>query len=56
MGLVERVADVREMRNEYNTLIGKPDANRQLEWQSHRLKDNIKMYVEDSGCEGVDRI
>jgi hypothetical protein len=43
-----------EMRNAYNTLVGKSDGKRPLERPRRRWEDNIKMYGKEIGWEGVD--
>jgi hypothetical protein len=39
--------------NVYSVLIGKPERTRQLEKQSCRWEDNIKMDLKEKGCENV---
>jgi hypothetical protein len=39
------VAQMREKRNTYRILVGKPDGKRPLGRQRHRWLDNIKMYL-----------
>jgi hypothetical protein len=37
-------------------LVGKPEGKRPLSSPRCRLEDNIKMYLEETGCEGADWI
>jgi hypothetical protein len=43
-----------QMRNAYNTLIGKPEGKRSLGRPRHRLADNIRMDLREVGWEGMD--
>jgi len=54
MRSVVHVARMGEMRNAYNTLVGKSDGKRPLERPRRRWEDNIKMYGKEIGWEGVD--
>jgi len=45
-----------ERRSVYRVLMGKPEGKRQLGRQMRRCKDNIKMDVQEVGCEGMDWI
>jgi hypothetical protein len=46
-----------EMRNTYNTLVGKPEEMRPLKRPRHSWKDNIRMDLREmGGGEGVDCI
>jgi hypothetical protein len=40
----------------YGVLVGKPEAKRPLGRPRHRWEDNIKMYLQEVGCEGTDWI
>jgi hypothetical protein len=40
----------------YRVLVGKPEEKRALERPRRRLKDNIKMYLQEVGCGGMDCI
>jgi hypothetical protein len=43
-------------RNVYRLLRGKPRGKRPLGRPRHRSMDNIKMYLAEIGCGGVDQI
>jgi hypothetical protein len=43
-------------RNAYRILVGKPKGKRPLGRSRSRLVDNIKMYLREVGCNGVDWI
>jgi hypothetical protein len=45
-----------EKRNAYRLLVGKPEGKRPLGRQRHRLVDNIKMDLGETGWGGVDWI
>jgi hypothetical protein len=45
-----------EMRKEYKMLVGKPERKRPLGRTISRWKDNIKMYLEEIWCNGVNWI
>jgi len=45
-----------ERRSVYRVLMGKPEGKRQLGRQMRRCEDNIKMDVQEVGCEGMDWI
>jgi hypothetical protein len=45
-----------EKMNMYRLLVGKPEGKRPLERPTHRLVDNIKMYLAEIGCGCVDWI
>ena len=49
MGNVDR-------RGAYRVLVGRPEGKRPLVRPRRRWEDNIKMYVHEVGCEGVDWI
>jgi hypothetical protein len=40
----------------YGVLVRKPEGKRPLGRPRHRWKDNIKMDIQDVGCEGMDLI
>jgi hypothetical protein len=42
------------MRNEYNTLVGKPEGKRPFIRPRYRQKDNSRMDLREVGWEGVD--
>ena len=42
--------------NKYKDLVGKPDRKRTLGKASRRWEDNIKMYLQEVGCGGMDLI
>jgi hypothetical protein len=48
------VACMGEMRNAYNTLVGKPEWKRPLERPRHRWEANIMMDLREIVREGVD--
>ena len=50
------VARMEERRSVYRVLMGKPEGKRQLGRQMRRCEDNIKMDVQEVGCEGMDWI
>jgi hypothetical protein len=50
------VARMREKRNAYRILVGKPEGKRPLGKPRCRWVDNIKMYLGEIGWDGVDRI
>jgi len=43
-----------KMRNTYKILVKKSEKNRPLERSRHRLKDNVKMDLNEIWCEGID--
>ena len=43
-------------RGEHRVLVMKPEGNRQLVGSRRRWKDNIEMYLQEVGCEGMDWI
>ena len=45
-----------EERDVYRVLVGKPEGKRTLERPRRRWKDNIKMNLQEVGCEGRDWI
>jgi hypothetical protein len=50
------VARMAEKSNAYRLLVGKPEGKRPLGRQRSRWVDNIKMYLLEIGCCGVDWI
>jgi hypothetical protein len=44
------------MRNVYNILVRQSEGKRPLGRPRHRWEDNIKMIIEEIGCDGVDWI
>jgi len=43
-------------RGIYRILVGKPEGKRPLGRPSRRWEDNIKMYLQEVGCGGIDWI
>ena len=43
-------------RGVYRVLVGKPEGKRPLVRPRHRWEDNIKMDLQEVGCEGMDWI
>ena len=43
-----------ERRGVYRVLVGKPEGKRPLGRPRHRWEDNIKMDLQEVGCEGLD--
>ena len=50
------VARVGEGRGVYRVLVGKPEGKRPLGRARRRWEDNIKMYLQEVGCGGVNWI
>jgi len=50
------VARMGERRGVYRVLVGKPEGKRPLGRSSHRWEDDIEMYLQEVGCEGMDWI
>jgi hypothetical protein len=50
------VACIVEMRGVYRVLVLKPEGKRSLERPRHRWEDNLKMDLQEVGCEGTDLI
>jgi hypothetical protein len=48
------VACRRKKRNAHKSLVGKHEGKRPLGKSRHRWKDNISMYLRETGWEGVD--
>jgi hypothetical protein len=45
-----------EMRNVYNTVVGKPEGKRPLGRPRSRKEDNVRMVLREIEWEGVNRI
>jgi len=45
-----------ERKGIYRVCVGKPEGKRPLGRPRHRWEDNIKMYLQEMGCGGVDWI
>jgi hypothetical protein len=45
-----------ERSGAYRVLMGKPEGRRSLGRPRHSWEDNIKMYLEEVGCGGMDSI
>jgi hypothetical protein len=45
-----------ERKGVYRILVGKPEGKRSLGRPRHRWEDNIKMYLQELGCGGMERI
>jgi hypothetical protein len=43
-----------EKRNPYRILVGKPEGKRPLGRPRHRRVDNIKIYLRETGWDGMD--
>ena len=54
MGWAGHVARKGEKRGVYRVLVGKPEGNRPLGKPRRRWEDNIKMDLQEVGCEGMD--
>ena len=50
------MARMGERRGVYRVLVGKPEGKRPLWRPRRRWEDNIKMDLQEVGCEGVDWI
>jgi hypothetical protein len=50
------VAGIRDSRGVYIIFVGKPEEKRPLERLRRRWEDNIKMYLQKIGYEGIDWI
>jgi len=48
------VARMGEIRDPYGGLVGKPEGKRPLGKPRRRWEDNIKMDLQEMGCEGMD--
>jgi hypothetical protein len=53
MGWAGQVTRVRGKRNAYGALVEKPESKRPLGRSKLRWKHNIKMYLQETLCEGV---
>ena len=47
---------MRGRRSEYRVLVGKPEGKKPLGRPRRRWEDNVKMDLQEVGCEGVDWI
>jgi hypothetical protein len=47
---------MREKKNAYRILVGKPVSKRPLGRPRHRWADNIRMDLREIGCDGMDWI
>jgi hypothetical protein len=56
MRWAEYIARMGEKRGVYRVLVGKPEGKRQLRRPMCRQEDNIKMDIQELGCEGMDWI
>jgi len=56
MRWTEHVVRVGERKGVYRVLVGKPEGKRPLGRPRHRWEDDIKMYLQEVGCGGVDWI
>jgi hypothetical protein len=56
MGWAGHVARMRERRVVHKVLVGKPEGKIPLGRPRHRWEDNIKMYLREVGCGGMDWI
>jgi hypothetical protein len=56
MRWAEYVAHMRDMRNTYNILVGKPERKRQFGRSRRKWDDNIRMDLREIRCEHVDWI
>ena len=56
MRWVGHVVCTGERRGVYRVLVGKPEGKRPLGRPRRRWEDNIKMDLQDMGCEGMDWI
>jgi hypothetical protein len=45
---------MRERRGVYRVLVGKPEGKVPLGRPNRRWEDNIKMYLQEVGCRGMD--
>ena len=52
----EHVARMGERRGAYRVLVGKPEGKRPLGRPRRRWEDNIKIDLQEVGCEGMDWI
>ena len=56
MRWAEHVERMGKRRGLHRVLVGKPEGKRQLGKPRHRCEDNIKMDLQEVGCEGLDWI
>jgi hypothetical protein len=56
MRWAEHVACMGEKRGIYRIFVGKPEGQRPLGRLRHSWEDNIKMDLQEVGCEGMDLI
>ena len=56
IGWAERVAHIGERRDVNRVLVGNPEGRRSLGRHRLRWKDNIKINLQEVGCEGMDWI
>ena len=56
MGWAEHAARMGEKRGVCRVLVGKPEVKRPLGGPRRRWEDNIKMYLQEVGCGGMDWI
>jgi hypothetical protein len=47
---------MRDSRGVYRVVVGKPEVKRPRGRPRHRWEDNIKMDLQEEGCEGMDWI
>ena len=53
---MRHVACMGETKGVYRVLVGKREGKRPLGRPRHRWEDNIKMYLQEVGCGGMDCI
>jgi len=56
MRLTQHVANMGERRGVYRVLVAKPEGKRSLGRTRHRWEENIKMDLQEVGCQGMDWI
>jgi hypothetical protein len=56
MRLARHVARMGNVRGVYGVLVGKPGGRRPLGRPRRRWEDNVRMDLQEVGCEGVDWI
>jgi len=54
MRWAEHVACMGESQGMYRVLAGKPEGKRPLGRSRHRWKENMKIDLQEVGCEGMD--
>lgn len=54
MGWAGHVMDIVQKRNPCMVLVRKLEGKRLLGRPRHRFEDNIKIYVKEMGCQGMD--